>query len=433
MTSGSSVLICTVGGSHEPILTALRHHAPQFTCFVCSEADLVSGQSGSDRMIVGRGNVIAARRGDRTEHLPNIPTQAGLAEDAYEVLRVPPDDLEGAYQPIRRAIDGLAERYPGCRILADYTGGTKTMTAALVMAAVDDLRVEVQLVTGARQDLQAVRSGHEMVQVAPVELVRLEREMRPYLRAWGRFAYDEAAQGLASLAVPRHPELRARMLRARDLSRAFAAWDRFAHREALEILDGYARIVGRMAPQLLAAARRLAEGERGGDDDPIRLLDLYRNAERRATKGRFDDAVARLYRVVEWTVQWLLRAHAEIDTGAVRPEQLPEGFAEEAASRRGPGVLPLTEAWEVYAALFPDQPAGQFYRTQESTLRDLLQLRNHSILAHGKRPITEAEWRRFRTWTEDGLVPLVCDAARQAGKRVRLDQLPADPAPFLQV
>ena len=41
-------------------------------------------------------------------------------------------------------------------------------------------------------------------------------------------------------------------------------------------------------------------------------LDLWRNAERRAVQGRYDDAVARCYRMVEWTAQWLLRTRCNV-------------------------------------------------------------------------------------------------------------------------
>lgn len=62
---------------------------------------------------------------------------------------------------MRSCAAGLAERFPGARFIADYTGGTKTMTAALVCTALERDDVTLQLVSGARPDLVAVRDGTE--------------------------------------------------------------------------------------------------------------------------------------------------------------------------------------------------------------------------------------------------------------------------------
>ena len=175
------ILICTVGGSHEPILTALRQTTPDFTCFICTGRDPATGRLGSDVQILGKGSCIKARPGDERPSLANIPTQAGLRDEQYEVVRVPADDLDEVFRILCATIHGIGQRFPGARLLADYTGGTKTMTAGLVSAALESDGVELQLVTGSRADLIKVRSGMEAVTQANVERVRLERAVRPYV------------------------------------------------------------------------------------------------------------------------------------------------------------------------------------------------------------------------------------------------------------
>ena len=130
------ILLCTVGGSHEPILTALRQTTPDFVCFICTDRDPATGRPGSDTQILGKGSCIKARPGDEKPTLSNIPTQAGLRDDQYEVVHVPADDLDEVFRILCAAIQRLSQRFPHGRLLADYTGGTKTMTAGLTVAAV---------------------------------------------------------------------------------------------------------------------------------------------------------------------------------------------------------------------------------------------------------------------------------------------------------
>ncbi len=207
MTTDKPVLLCTVGGSHQPILRAIKTAAPRHVCFFCTNRDPETGKSGSITQITGTGKVIKAGYNDENPTLPNIPTQAGLDDHGFEHHIVPADNLDGAYDAMRRAADELAQRFPGAQLVADYSGGTKTMTAALVCTALERDDMELQLVAGARADLVRVRSGTEQVMTASVARLRLERAMRPYLAAWRRCAYHEAAEGRAGLYPDyrRHP------------------------------------------------------------------------------------------------------------------------------------------------------------------------------------------------------------------------------------
>jgi len=96
------LLLCTVGGSHEPILTALRQTTPDFTCFICTGHDPATGRPGSDMQILGKGKCIKAHPSDSKPSLDNIPAQAGLQEGQYEVVHVPADDLDEVFCILRR-------------------------------------------------------------------------------------------------------------------------------------------------------------------------------------------------------------------------------------------------------------------------------------------------------------------------------------------
>ena len=317
------ILLCTVGGSHQPIITAIQATQPAYVCFFCTDKDPISGRPGSIDLITGKGNVIKASFNDPKSTLPNIPTQAMLENDQFEVQIVSTDDLDSTYSVMHDVIDELVEKFPGVQFIADYTGGTKTMTAALVCAVLERDEVDLQLVTGVQLNLDRVQDGTEHVIAASVARLRLRRAMAPYLRSWKRFAYHEAAEGLSSIRIAAgHPDMVYFQI-ALKLSQSLAHWDNFDHDGAFELIRIYSTPVSKCFPDMF---RTLAVLTKKGDQrEPAKLFDLWLNARRRADQGRFDDAIARWYRLMEWTAQWQLRTKLDADTADFPECLLPKG------------------------------------------------------------------------------------------------------------
>ncbi len=416
-----TILICTVGGSYQPIVTSCRELKPDFICFVCSGRDPGTGKSGSDTQILGKGSCIKKEFSDSRPTLPNIPTQLNLVEDSFRVLSVPTDDLDGAVSSIRKQLLSLRQEFPGSRVVADYTGGTKTMTAALVTAVLETEDVELQLVTGNRVDLIKVPSGAEYAAPAAMSATRLQRAMAPYLQAWERFAYDEAEIGLGSLRVPHSPELRSRLSRTRDLSRAFAAWDRFDHQLARSILDNYAAVVSKGLGRHLGSLKLLT-GE-SPSQEPMQLFDLWRNAQRRAAQGRYDDAVARGYRFIEWSAQWILKSRFEVETADIPAERIPAGMTLQ-QNKDGKYQAGLFAAWSLIGHLDDKKgPAGTFVANHSSALLDHITARNSSILAHGFTPVDKPVWQKFQKWIEEYFLDMLLEEIA-GNKEIKIHVLP---------
>lgn len=424
MSTAQRVLICTVGGSHQPILTSIREVEPDFVCFVCTGPDPATGTPGSEVQIKGKGSVIKAKAADERPTLPSIPIQAGLAEEQFEIRLVPADDLDSAVRAIAAAIEVLERRFPGAALVADYTGGTKTMTAALVVAALGSDTVELRLVTGARGDLVKVHDGSQSSMPAAVEGVRLGRALELGLAAWRRYAYGEAAEMLRRIPAPRDSQLRAELQIAREVSRALDAWDRFDHAGAAAIITVYRPRVGQQLGLHLKFLEFLT-----GDDcrrEPAQLWDLWLNAQRRAAQGRYDDAVARAYRLLEWTAQWLLRARAEVNTSDLAEQQVPPDV-EVGLSRDGKRIGGLFAAWDLVAYHLAGEAPSEFALSHRDRLRNHIKARNASILAHGYNPVGEQMWQRFAGWIEEALIPLLQAEARRDQMRLKPPQLPTEP------
>ncbi|MBW4615244.1 MAG: hypothetical protein KME21_18605 [Desmonostoc vinosum HA7617-LM4] len=152
------ILLATVGGSFQPIVTSIRSLKPDRVIFIASD-----GEKGSKSQVIGEGTPCEVRRGTEViEKLPNIPTQVELGEnfqsDRDLILIQNPDDLAECYHLPYKYICQLQENSDN-EIFADYTGGTKTLSAALVLAAVDCGIPLYLTIAATRENLVRVERG----------------------------------------------------------------------------------------------------------------------------------------------------------------------------------------------------------------------------------------------------------------------------------
>jgi CRISPR-associated protein (TIGR02710 family) len=156
------------------------------------------------------------------------------------------------------------------------------------------------------------------------------------------------------------------------------------------------------------------------------------NAERRAIQQRYDDAVARCYRLWEWSVQWLLRSRFQIDTSDLPAEVATRYHID--AGRDGVFQCGLVKGWEILTELTSESdPLKPFLSGHRSRLLDLTRGRNYSILAHGDQPVTAEQWHSIREWTGEQLLPALYPAMQKCGFKLdpaRL-QLPDSATPLL--
>jgi CRISPR-associated protein (TIGR02710 family) len=347
----------------------------------------------------------------------------------------------------------LRHENQGCRIIADYTGGTKTMTTGLAMAAIDDGQVKLHLTIHDRPIGQSSLSGYSSpvaVSTAAIHARRLrERELPTLLK---RHDYEAARQAVRRIqSIPDQDQITTRRLqRLESLLVGLDAWDRFDHRRALEVLEG---LNDRRLDQLLLfplkrviGSRRLLDKEAEQQRWPHMkghgfeaVEDLLRNAERRAVQERYDDAVGRLYRAMELTEQLLLKLAVNdvvgdggIDTGNVDLDHLPAEIQpqwRELARRKAtdeedaPLKLGLADAYDLLADL--GHPTGLSWRERRNEMVHVLNIRNNSLFAHGFAPIGYSGWRQLSQLLESFLHKAIDERRTTTG--VRTDPLPQLP------
>ncbi|MCL6558337.1 MAG: hypothetical protein K6U74_05960, partial [Firmicutes bacterium] len=195
------VLILSVGGSDQPLVKAINSYRPDFTVFLCTETE--GGNKGSRETVDGPGKVCQERicpicgKKER-EDRESIVKQAGINENAYDVAVVPPDDPYQTYEAAARLIEHYLDQ--GAEVIVDYTGGTKSMSVGLAMAAMEYPRCSLSLVKGKRLDLVKVRDGMERVARLPTHLVYVERQKklcRDFIKKWD---YAAAARVLEEVS-----------------------------------------------------------------------------------------------------------------------------------------------------------------------------------------------------------------------------------------
>jgi CRISPR-associated protein (TIGR02710 family) len=402
------ILLITVGGSPQPIVTSIESLQPDRIIFICS-----GGSRGSVTQVTGDGRPCEFRNSDGTvERKVNLSTLLQLGKRFNEltdlVVFSNPDDLSEIYLAIAEKIREIQEQNPDAEILADYTGGTKTMSVALGIAALD-YHATMYLTTSGRTDLIRVTRG-ERVRRAPVTTLAVERLLSQDLPGWfGQYNYPAIVAKLGTLLqdieLPQVEQIEEYLRLARGLD----AWDRFDHAEAWQDLAGFMsytelRSLLLFLKRVMGSRAAIAEAMDSEfcAPDLIRghgyelVEDLLLNAERRAKLARYDDAIGRLYRALELLVQIRLWKEYAIKTGNVDLEKLPEASRpnyQTLAASDGKIQLGLRNSYQLLTH-FNHDPLGELYQRQEQQIFDRLQIRNYSILAHGLRPVTQTDYEQ---------------------------------------
>jgi len=383
-----TVLIASVGRTLEPLEATLANHAPEAAILIASE----------DTM----GTAAQLREG-----YPEVSFKTLLLDD--------PENLTGSFRLARKAL-AMAKSMEARAIFVDITGGTKPMTAGLVLA-LSGLGVTFSYVGGQQRDPETGRvlSGSERIVELEDPTERFhEAEWRAYKQAWNAWRMDTAADILRRLLAnspalsPSEHRFFKHLL---GVTLGMASWDRFHHAEALEHLENNisvalaiaeawrhgakVRVLGSLESQLTSLSH-MAKSSR----KPTRglLEDLLANAERRAEAGRYDDALARLYRAIE------LAAEADLyeRTGIVlrEPDTWKDADLKNKYGERASQLLGLFSVldiiFDIDVHLGNKGTLAQKLRSEMQNQRALLQKRHKSILAHGTEAVHKEDYLEFK-------------------------------------
>jgi len=388
--------VLSVGGSPAPVIASLNAQQPEFVCFFVSAESRASLD----------GHILPGLR-YRPRHHDWIETPSA-------------EDLLLCCQVLARGLPPIAAKWnvPLKDFVADYTGGTKTMSVALALATIQSVG-RYSYVGGTertKDGLGVVVDGKERIlhQANPWDVLAVRARQRAAL-LFNRGRYEAAEEELRAVADLASSEEQTLCRGLATLTHGYAEWDRFEHGQAQETLSRALRTLdpfaaGRSEAAWTDLARRVrAHSEwlqtlKGADGGALRVADLIANAKRRGDlEARYDDAVARLYSALEMAARVRLKCAYHIRTSEAQVEQLPAELRDEYERRyrtpQGHLELPQFAAYRLLRSLHDE--LGQRYTARDAEIKRLLNTRNSSILAHGDRPVSGSLYRQLSSLVMD--------------------------------
>lgn len=358
-------------------------------------------------------------------------------------------DINQVYRALRAIIEDWSD-LPRAQILVDLTGGTKMMSVGLAKAAYA-LDLDTIYIESDYQQNKPVPGTQRLIAPPDPYEVFGDLEAEEAARAFNTHDYLSAARIYADLArrVPEPDQ--ATYAALEQLAVAYTQWEAFDLQAAAQTLQ---RLLSKPLPVKLthhhntlqsqqAALARIVQTIRTMSQ-PARALatlqdldavlpllgSLHANALRREAQQRFDTAALLRYRCLELMSQHRLATYGvlaeEPDLNALK-QRFPNleqryrqverslGFQERGLqSNRNGAYNPITllNGYMLLAAL--NDPL--MHHVKPIDIRNRSRARNQSILAHGFRQISEAEYRDFVTVVEQLL-----DQFFAIGQRSRSD------------
>jgi hypothetical protein len=400
------ILICTVGGQPAPVVAAVRENGPlDLVVFLCSTgktpgSSAVTVTRGTERVAAGRCP-FCDRSFETRERVRSIVEMAELAPRQYRLEGVDdPDDLCAVLTACERIEADLLARWPRgeVTVLANYTGGTKTMSLGLGFYALQRARrlwsLQVNRSAGPRPDLVRVRGGDlpveqnlsKILAEAVWERTRFRLEHHDH-----RAAVRVLADGITRLRLSRGE--RSRLMEEHLRCRILEARERLDFAGALDLIGQHEELRVRFTPRL-ELLQRIVSALESPDPWPdpsllgLELVDELRdNAERCAVREGFEQALLRFRQATVLLARLRLRRLYGVRFLGVSGR----GFGLE-----GLGGYPMLV--ELGDAL------GRYFSSHGLELEKLLEACRSSLVGSGLRPVFRADWQRlaprWRGWLD---------------------------------
>lgn len=372
-------MLLTVGLSFRPndditqVLAAdIRHVQPDFVLVLCTE--------------------------ESTANAEETIRHSGVPAEQSEILRLPSaENLNDVFSAVNSALRGLIARgYSPEDITVNYTSGTKVMSGAALLAAVINNVAELRYLYAGSGRSEPPSERTVTTRGAAMSAYRDLLMARRLLEEM-RFQSSRDLLARTDRSLLAEPD-QATVGALHSIAVGYFHWDNFQYQR---FLDATASIPeGQplaepflMEPEARAVIEVLASDIAAGRFSEALFADILNNASRRALEGKFDDAMMRIYRALEVLAQHVL-AQMDIDTNDLDTRRVPPrhrvNFEALRSMEDGAVRLGLRKSYELLMAL--DTPVGRAFAENEP-LRQALNARRQSILAHGTRPVSTTSYQ----------------------------------------
>ena len=309
------------------------------------------------------------------------------------------EDVQMVLRDTNKLIASLEEKgYATRGITVDFTTGTKAMSAGVVLSAVNNACSTLKYITGPRRN-GIVIDGQERFISIPIETMFYLHQLKLAQELIRHYRFDSASAILKEIDSRQLENYEKKKLKdLRILSSAYSYWDKFDHKR---FVQEYGKVHNELSPELedfkikdsstLIYLEEISQAKENKEFIPYIIADLYNNALRRMEEEKYDDALARLYRLTEMLAQWKLQKKYQIQSDNIDVNLLPDSMratllqSKTMEDKEEPLRFSLRKCYTLLAE--KGDPLGISF-CQNARLQSLLDERNLSILAHGMKPIT---------------------------------------------
>lgn len=379
-------MIMSLGGTPEPLIKSISTYGPEIVIFLASH----------DSVPLSHDILSSVKEKPKPEF----------------VITENPNSLNECYTKARECIDRAEKtQFSSEKIIVDYTGGTKVMTAALLLAALGR-SYQFNYVGGGlrnKNGLGRVINEHEKMfnETSPWALFA-EEERRQIVTLFNCRRFSAVIDIISLFKRQAPPKITDYFGFIMPLANGFLLWDQFDHKAARRYIEkGMIALKKYIAtyqstelePFLESVKKcsyRLddiaAKNTGQGNFNDFLVTDLINNARRKMEDKRFDDAAARIYRALELYGQIVFKKVAGCDNSRVKLNIIPENLKSKFEKKYYDSYtkhlkLPMSATFEYLNSM--GNNAGKRFFKMEKEIKKIQTNRNHSILAHGINPVSE--------------------------------------------
>lgn len=285
-----------------------------------------------------------------------------------------------------------------CKLIVDYTSGTRTMSASLAVACVF---YEGELISvGGLRENGFVKKGTETIRSHNVYSVRDNILLYYIIKMFNDYRYDTALEIVDSLVSPKMDKEN-----IKKIIQVYSYWDKVQFNEARELLKEANFKFNQLDPirktvkDNIKALSIICTSNSDNLRNCYILASLINNARRRAEEFKYDDAIARLYRSFELIAQIKLNQYnlksSDIDINILKEKNVSEEFLNHLEKTREDGKIRIGLVNDYLLLNELNEDLGKFFVENRKTINNITVKRNNSILAHGISSLSKEDFETF--------------------------------------
>lgn len=320
----------------------------------------------------------------------------------YATIRI--NDIDD-FDEIYRKMNKQFEKYKG-KIKIDYTSGTKTMTMAACIAATVN-QCELIFVSGERNEKSIIEESSRFVKKQDLNEVFKTRLFKEIKDLFNNYRFNQGLDKLEAVHIEGDEELEYLKMGYELLFVTYKHFDDFNHKEAFEKFSTGFYID---FPDLKNQLKRNYKSLHILNDPQHERYNFYilgslmNNAFRRAEEGKYDDAIARLYRTIELISQIELEKYDldPYDVDLHRIEADSPVIAKHLKSKLTKDYddnykfISLDARFLLLYNISKFNDVAVEYSHNRTNYNNMLHSRNNSIIAHGLEVKTFEDYENFK-------------------------------------